>query len=381
MSRKGRIRLFGMIFLLAGAFVRAAVADESPLEMRFKTINQTIEALQKEFATAGGGDWNRWFESLAPFRAGLKAMVAAAKPNNPDATGLSEARAAVIEARGTPPMFECSPSTYIQYLYQPENLLRWLEENPAPPAIVKVSEWLGKRGIDLIYVPVPKMTEVYPDRVLDQAPANRIVAPHIRKLILGLLESGVEVIDFLPILLKAREESPELLYFASDPHLSLRGRRIVAGEIVNRLKRYDFVQSAMASDPLYLESEGPIDPKDCTFNPLGAGYEALTPSQRDRIKSVLPTLDMKFKCLKDTAILDNNAEIIFIGDSYNSGIYYLVASGINMPVCNLSSGGQTTQAISDFFRDPGLLKNARVVIWINCNTQLAAPKWKLPPLD
>jgi hypothetical protein len=68
---------------------------------------------------------------------------------------------------------------------------------------------------------------------------------------------------------------------------------------------------------------------------------------------------------------------MFIGDSYNNGVFQLVWGKVNLQPHLVWRAGQTSHAFKDFLRDPGLLDGCRVVIWVNCNTALQHP-WPLP---
>lgn len=70
-----------------------------------------------------------------------------------------------------------------------------------PDAVRATSRWLKKQGIDLLFVPAPKMAEIYTDSiVLRGVPADQIVSPHMRKLLFELLADDVEVVDLAGVI-------------------------------------------------------------------------------------------------------------------------------------------------------------------------------------
>lgn len=350
----------------------SSCAASQPGEARREAIQQTMRRIERECEIHGGGDWNRWFARLAPFRAALRKKIGELKPYNPAAEGTVEARCALLEAVGDPPLFETCPEMYLRYIYGPQDLNRFVETCPAIPAIKAVAAWLKVRGIDLIVVPVPKMTEVYADRIVPETPPGMIVAPQSRKVLLELLKADVEVVDLLPPFLEASRSRLEPLYRPADPHWAQRGMRIAAREIGERLKRYDFVRRAVAERPGYTVSEGRA------YQP-GAGYPALNPEQKQRVERAL-TSRLVYVTDGSKRVFSSDAAVVFIGDSYNFGLMDLVAREINMSVRNVGGGGQTTAAIRDFVRDPTLLDKCRVVVWVNHAAAVSDLKWGLPPL-
>ena len=66
-----------------------------------------------------------------------------------------------------------------------------------------------------------------------------------------------------------------------------------------------------------------------------------------------------------------------IGDSYNGGFMELLGRELNLPIHPLAAGGNTSDAFKNFLRDPELLKDCRVLVWLVCNSSLKNP-WPIP---
>src|SRR5262249_16224596 len=198
-----------------GAAAPPPPGPPSPAEARAAAIRATMEAIREECRRNAGGDWGRWEEQSRPYRDDLGARVRAAKPYNPTAEGAwFEGRAAVLEGKGDFPLFEAAPDHYLAHLLDPKNLDAFRQDRP----VAAGARWLPRRGIDVLFVPVPKMTEVYPEHFADHCPPDRVVAPHMRRLLLDLLEADVEVVDLLPSFLEERDKDPAPLYQSADPH-------------------------------------------------------------------------------------------------------------------------------------------------------------------
>ncbi|HMM36144.1 MAG TPA: hypothetical protein PKA62_15605, partial [Thermoanaerobaculia bacterium] len=175
---------------------RSARPAAASAPSRAESIAAARKLLLGQLEASGAGSWDAWSASVEPFRAALRERIAAAKPSNPQAKGYSEARYEVLESLGEPPRFEAWPSSYVRYVANaPVSTAEFLTRTAFVSSIEAISRWLASCGVDLIFVPVPKMTEVYPDEMVSGAPADRIVAPQMRRAIFELLERNVEVVD------------------------------------------------------------------------------------------------------------------------------------------------------------------------------------------
>ena len=145
------------------------------------------------------------------------------------------------------------------------------------------ARWLEQKGIDLLFVPVRKMTEVYPESFTEHCPPDRIIAPQVRRIMLELLEEDVEVVDLLGPLLNECDSDAEPLYLPADPHWGPRAYGIAARLIADRLARHDFVARAKASPPTCEWAAGPYKAAD-----EGAAFPAMNPDQRRRAIAVQP---------------------------------------------------------------------------------------------
>jgi hypothetical protein len=333
-------------------------------------MRATIEGIRAECRRNAGGDWDRWEEQSSAFRADLAARVRAAKPYRSTAAGTSyEARFAVLEGKGDFPLFEAVPEHYLAYLFEPKSLEAFRKERP----VAAGARWLKRRGIDVIFVPVPKMTEVYAEYFADHCPADRIVAPHVRRLLLELLEADVEVVDLLPSFLEERDKYPEPLYQPADPHWAPRAQALAAKAIANRLGRYDFVTRALAGPAISKAALAPYYPVQS-----GATFPGLTPGQRRRAERGQPRTFLSITGLDGRPFQPTpSSPVVVIGDSYNCGLQDFLVRELNLPLHSLGAGGQTTQKFKDFLRDPDLLKDCKVVVWLVCNSHLAM-SWPLP---
>jgi hypothetical protein len=334
---------------------------------RAAAMHETIEVFRGECVRNAGGDWDRWIADLAAVRADLAAKAKAAKPYDPGSTGYFEARGAVLEGRDRFPLFESAPAHYLIHIVEPASLDPFRHDRP----VVAGSRWLERRGIDVIFVPVPKMTEIYPEFFTDHCPSDRIIAPRIRQIMLELLEADVEVVDLWYAFQAERDTSAELLYQPADPHWAPRAQEIAARLVADRLKRYDFVVKAQAGPRI---CKGPALPYPPASE--GAAFKALNPEQQKRATEHQPRssrIPRKFVSPQ----FNHTSPVACIGDSYNCGFMELLGRELNMAIHPLAAGGNTSDAFKNFLRDSELIKDCRVVIWLVCNSSLKNP-WPIP---
>ena len=220
---------------------------------RAAAIRRTIESIRAECRREAQGDWDRWIARLAPLRDELRVKIPPPVPTIPPRKGPSRPRggpgrqgsfSAVRSGSG--------PLSPARGRAEP------LEAFRRSRAVIDGSRWLRWQGIDVLFVPVPKMTDVYPESFSDRCPPDRIIAPQMRRVLLELLEQDVEVVDLLGPLLQERDSEAEPLYLPADPHWGPRGHRIAARLIASRLAHYDFVARATASLPGLRMGAGPL---------------------------------------------------------------------------------------------------------------------------
>jgi SGNH hydrolase-like domain, acetyltransferase AlgX len=288
-----------------------------------------------------------------------------------------------LRAEGRPPLFDDPSNAGYLASDDPE---KYQGTRPAVQAVIAVSRWLKRQNIDLILAPAPKMAEVYNDRLGLPVPPGRIAAPHHRRLLLDILNADVEVVDLLPAFLTERDSDPQPLYIPDDSHWSDRAQLIAAREIGKRLKRYAFVKTALGGKPLFA-----VSPMEMPFH--GSALGLMNNSQKAEVRDFSAHMKLTRITKLDGVPFEEpqQSPVVVIGDSYThyfqlailkgTGIDALLSKEINIPISNVSSAGATTGPIKDFLRNPFLLRDRKVVVWIVTNTILSYDSlWDLPQL-
>ncbi|MBI4890196.1 MAG: hypothetical protein HY821_06185 [Acidobacteria bacterium] len=359
-------------YLASSLLLAASPAAVQAPSSRAVAIRESLAAIEAECQRAAGGDWQKWNDALSPFREEMLRRIKALRPYNPAATGSFESRSAVLESLSDPPLFEADPQNYLVHILDGANLREWLPSRTAILAMNSISNWLRLKGIEFLVVPVPKLTEVYPDLMATGTPADRIVSPPTRLLVNELLRQDVETIDLLPMYLAARRKSPSLLYSPVDTHWRQEAQIMATLEIGRRLRRNQFFNAAKAKPPIF-------DERSQSMYWRGTFYEALNPRQRERVESFLTMPLVEVSPKPGYALTKVDAPVVMIGDSFAGGLLPLLARELNVPINDLSSAGQTTQAVKDFLRDPSLLAPAKAVVLFVSMRTLAVAEWQTPP--
>lgn len=220
------------------------------------------------------------------------------------------------------------------------------EKNPLPN-LVEFKKYLDGQNVNLLFVPVPNKAEVYFEKLGVEVPEDpeAIINPYSRKILSDLQEAGIEVIDVLPRLLKAKTEDESTggsVYQHQDTHWTNRGLQIVAGLIADRIKKYSWFGDLA-------DRKVDFDVIDTTFTRTGDIVDKLPESERTRYPAVeLEARQVKLPNGKKYRG-ERTAPILLIGDSFTGVFEYVdcksagvgahVAVNTGIPVDIITSWG------------------------------------------
>jgi hypothetical protein len=349
--------------------------DPRAVEARAESIRRTADAIRTECQRAAGGDWKRWQDQTASYRAALKSRLDTLKTFDPPPAQWYDCRYEALEGKNGFPLFEVSAREYLSYLCDPAAFDGFRKDRP----VVAAKNWLKQRGIDLIFVPVPKMTEVYVDHFLDGCPADGIVAPHVRRVLLDLLEADVEVVDGFSLFRALRDTDREYLYNTADPHWAARGMRIMAKELGDRVARYRFGARARYGPPVVKTEIGPFyipgAPIEGHIGELTSqfGWPALTPEQQARAAKA-QTRVATHVTLPDGREPPDDPEspVVVIGNSYMIRFREQLIKELNLLILTRWREAASTDFFAEFLREPKVLEHCRVLIWLTTDGSMTA---------
>jgi hypothetical protein len=343
---------------------------------RTDTIGRSADAIRGQCQAAADGDWDKWQRTTEPFREQLRVRLKALRDYDPPPGLMLESKYEALEGRDGFPLFEVGARDYLEYLYDPQSLERFRQERPVQSANL----WLARQGIDLIFVVVPSMTAVHSESFLQPCPADGIVAPHVRRTLLELLDDGVEVVDGLSLFRAVRRPAPDYLFNTCDPHWAPRGMRVMAKEVAERISRYPFGARARVALPLFTALPGPY----VVCGELGglgqaAGCLALSSAQKDRAYAAQTTVQPVVRLYNGQPVgNDPGSAVLVIGNSFVEHFVDQLARETNLRLRIRWGDNRTTEEFGDFARAPATLDGVRVLIWVTIERHLT--RFKTMPM-
>jgi alginate O-acetyltransferase complex protein AlgJ len=344
--------------------VEDAADPRTALVHKLKEFPVTVElqptqaVLERELRDQGGGSWTAWQEQVAPLHRELRRQLDR-RPKQLHA--LLGADGFLFYRRS------------LQYVVGGDIQAQPAGKNPLP-ALVEFKNYLAALGVDLLVVPVPSKPEVFPDKLKGAAvpPAKLpVLNPYGRKFLLELTQAGVEVIDLLPVFLKARgkdADETQLLYQRQDTHWTDRGLRLAAATVAERIKRY----------PWYLElAPHAVDfgTKPCDFRRPGDLHSRLSPAEQRAFKPEALVAQQVLTPAGEPFEDDADSPIVVLGDSFtgvfertdcgSAGVSAHLARELRYPVdLVMSYGGGPNVRNTLLTRGEAALRRMRLVVWI-----------------
>jgi hypothetical protein len=350
--------------------------EPQAVEARTAAIRRDAAAIEAQCRKAAGDDWDKWQKDTEPYRAALKARVGQLRALPQPADDEVESQYEALAGRDNFPLFEVGARFYLPYLFDPSVIEPFRRERP----VVAVHRWLRQQGIDLIFVPAPRMTEVYVEHFLDSCPPDAVIAPHLRRTLLEMLDEDVEVVDGFSLFRAVRDTDEEYLYNAGTPDWAPRAARAMAKEVADRIERYKFGARARYGLPLLKTSPGPFLWKGHIGGIGAPSYESLTAEQSARATAAQTTIESHVMMLDGRAPPNNpDSPVVVIGNCWVDSFWDQLDKELNLLTSKFAGPAHTTEELADFLRDPTRLRLCRVVVWITSEQQMTAFK-PLPPL-
>jgi hypothetical protein len=316
-----------------------------------------VAAIRKELATTGGGSWEKWAASVAPFAQLVHGVL---RTTPATVKGIAGADGFLFYRNS------------LEYVVGGDLELQRKGRNPLP-VIVEFKRELEARGVDFLFVPVPTKAEIFPEEIDGHGKgfAGQVVNPFERKLLLDLGVAGVETIDLLPAFLAAREPDKiekELVFQHQDTHWTDRGLRLAAQLIAARLKAYPWYASVARQGQK-------LHAKATTFSRHGDLRSRLPGALRQRYKPETLIAHQVLRADGTPYDDDPDSPIVVLGDSF-TGVYELMdaehagvsahlALDIGAPVdLVMSYGGGPNVRQKLMRRGADALGSKKVVVWI-----------------
>ncbi len=334
-------------FAVAHKTLNAVPIDPAALKAevdkkRQEEIGSAIAVIEEERQQYGNGSFDKWFDSLKEFYDDVQEQIDLMKP----------------DIKGPPK----KKGMRVYGALHQELLSAPAAKHPAPPQILKLAKALEERGIDLLYVSIPRPHLIYPDFYSDVTLPHNMVAPRYREVLHRLLTQGQEVLDTFPYLMAHRETEQGLICI---PGITLHPinfvLRDIAAMVAKRLERYHLNDNRYE---VYLDVEAP-------------------PFHGTPVRKVVSAADGSlFAPSGDSPVLlmgDSTIRQHFGGKS--CGFPAHLAKELGFPITLFQRNGMKLTDVAK--ADPGLLDGKRVVVWVEWTALLNKPfesksYWQVP---
>ncbi len=238
--------------------------------------------------------------------------------------------------------------------------------------VVDFYEQLKRRGIDLIFIPVPVTTEMIPDVLASHAPEpGKSNAPQRSEYLLALLDAGVEVIDLYPGLYREQERNGDTLCLLDDTHWNQLGIKESARQIAERLSRYDFVSRASGTEKRYHTQIIQAERRGDLARGLPEAELAKYPPRLYTLEQVTDEQGVPYEDDEESPILIAGDSFTYLFADNHAGISAHIAKEIGMPVARMSSprgGPSVPRTLARQGKD--YIDKRRVVVWIMASRYL-----------
>jgi hypothetical protein len=352
-------------------------SEPQAVEARSDAIRRAAATIEAECQKATAGDWDKWQKNTEPYRAALKARVADLKVFPQWSADRVECQREPLAGLDSFPLFEVGAQYFLPYLFDPAVMDPFRSERP----VVAVHRWLRQQGIDLIFVPMPRMTETYVEHFVKPCPKDGVIAPHLRRTLLELLKEDVEVVDGFSLLRSVRDTDEEYLYNAGTPHWNPRAMRLTAKEIADRIARYKFGARSRYALPMLKTSPGPFVWQGHLGGIGDVGYMPMTEAQKAQATAAQTTNESHVMMLDGRSPPNNpDSPVVLVGNCWADSFNEQLVKELNMLVSTVAGPSQTTEAFTDFLRDPPRLQHTRVVVWLTTEQHMTTFKPLPPPV-
>jgi hypothetical protein len=346
--------------------------EKDPREPESRAVAERAEAMRLDLerlkaAADSHGGWDAWQSLTLTCREALKARVSGLRrfPMRNDQVDSPESQTEPLAALDPDfPLFQTGAAAYASYLYDGAAFDRFRKEL-APAALRR---WLAAKNIDLIFLPVPKMADVYIEHFVQPCPPDGVVNPAARRAIADLLQSDVETIDAWRLLRAQRDSDAEYLYNTADTHWAPRGMRVVAKAVADRIERYRFGARARYGLPIFHANPAAYILSD-HIGGIGPSltWDSLSAEQQRRAEALQTTTRVDVVMRNSRPIADNpDSPVLLLGHSFIQNFKDDLARECNLLLRTHQSigAGGTPVVLFDLLREPEWLQSCRVVVWV-----------------
>lgn len=244
------------------------------------------------------------------------------------------------------------------------------------PAILDFQQQLNQAGLQLIVVPVPAKSVIYPEplaqadgpiRWSDTAAAEDSRIDRWQREFYDVLrQAGVDVLDLVPRFQQERlGEGRQLLYCRTDSHWTPRGARLAAEAVSEKIGNADWLRQMVRHKSVI--REGKLKLRGDLVEPQSG-----VSSEEESV----PVMSVTTAAGTSFSVVDRTSPVVVLGDSHTlifhdpemfgsaSGFVDFLSMGLGIPLdlVGVRGSGSTTTRI-ELLRRRDRMAGKRVVIW------------------
>ncbi len=192
----------------------------------------------------------------------------------------------------------------------PERLAESGRHADPRPAILDFAAQLRRRGISLVFVPVPVKAALEPEPLAGNAPVDRLplANPSLAPLVRELEAGGVLVFDPGPVLADLKRSTGMPAYLATDTHWRPEAATAVAGALARFVR--ERVELDGVPDPGFSTESVEIEGRGDLVGMLGLPQDsAAFAREKVTVDKVIDSDDRLWR-------LDTRADVLLLGDSF-----------------------------------------------------------------
>ena len=337
--------------------------SDAILQERQKAI--AAQRLELEERIEQNGGLSSWRAAIEPHLNRIRNLVAeqeAAVPVSPIVTLKDD----VLASTGN-----------LRTLFTPSYVFRDLQAD-APNAdgflaLVQLAEYLDRRGIHLILVPVPSRSSLIGSIMIEDY-NGQYLSPAYVECLYELAKRGIEVVDLLPFLFADASFGADCV-MKQDHHWSAPGIKAAANAITERLNRYV---------ALFAPRERVAYNEKVSSVPFTSSYvKNLSEEQRAAVRvepeaNISQVLDGNGRLYED----DSSSPILLAGDSFvghfseeSAGLAAHIARNLGYPLATYWRGGSATEIPAVLMTNAEKLLRSKAVVVLAFASHYLSPDW------
>ena len=272
------------------------------------------------------------------------------------------------------------------YKAEAEGRLTGSQSGSPMTAVLHLHEWLKKRGVHLVFAPIPQSASIFPDVGLGHFDGTQLKAAaansSVRFMLDELRREGVAVIDFSEVMgpqrMEIHEERAYPIYLPNDTHWASGGAAMAAKACADLLLHNKLVEPGRR-DLFTVEKVPDTHAGDLNLASAVANLQVTIPPVPTLLHKVIASSEEALQLLADPG---SSAEVHCAGDSYlfahrdqHAGFVDHLVRETGLPV-HVTAGNASAQrvALRAWLRNSSAGK-AKVLLWMPAERFLGFDEW------